>query len=111
MPGPLLTILAAKTCSHGGMVTTTTTNKRVFADGLPVATITDQVAVVGCPFTTPVPKPQPCVRIVWSVPSTRVFVNGQPALLGSSLPVGLSVEQIPQGSAVVVPTQKRSVGI
>jgi hypothetical protein len=111
MPGFFLTVKSATTCPHGGTVQTTTANTRVLADGLPVATLADVPAVVGCPFTVPPGKPQPCVKVLWSMPSTRVFVNGAPALWQSSLSLCQSAEQIPQGPAVVVPTTQRVAGL
>ena len=68
MPGFLYHVGASANCPHFGQVTTVSSNTRVFVSGQPVATISDQSTVVGCPFTVPgpvVPKPQPCVRVQW----------------------------------------------
>jgi hypothetical protein len=50
------------------------------------------------------------VRVQWLVPATRVFVNGQPAILQTSAGLCLSAEQIPQGPPVVAVTQPRVIG-
>jgi hypothetical protein len=111
MPGLLMHVGAAVTCPHGAPGTTVSANARVLVSGTPVATIADVTTVAGCPFQVPVgagTKPQPCVKILWSVPAARVLVNGQPALLNTSPGIGQSAEQIPQGPATVV-TQTRVV--
>ena len=64
----------------------------------------DLWTVAGCPFQIPIgtgTKPQPCIKILWTVPAARVLINGTPALLATSAGIGQSVEQIPQGPAVV----------
>ena len=53
------------------------------------------IAVAGCPFQIPFgagTKPQPCVTVKWTMPSTRFLVSGQPALLlaGTRVPVPAS---------------------
>jgi hypothetical protein len=107
MPGSLLHINQLKKCPHGGEITTVTTNTRVLMNGLAVATLSDVSTVAGCPFTVPGPKPQPCVKVLWTVPSTRIFLNGQPALLASSVAICQTIEQIPQGPPVRVPPQQK----
>jgi uncharacterized Zn-binding protein involved in type VI secretion len=111
MPGLFLTVKSAVTCPHGGQVQTVSANTRVLADGLPLATAADLVTVVGCPFTVPPGKPQPCVLARWTAPSTRVLVNGMPALMQTSVALCQSPEQIPQGPAIVVPTTQRVGGL
>jgi uncharacterized Zn-binding protein involved in type VI secretion len=110
MPGPLVHLGATIFCPHGGPVNIIPTNTRVLVSGQPVATLGDTYLVAGCAFTIPGPKPQPCVRVQWLVPATRVFVNGQPAILQTSAGLCLSAEQIPQGPPVVAVTQPRVIG-
>jgi uncharacterized Zn-binding protein involved in type VI secretion len=110
MPGPLVHLGATIFCPHGGPVNIIPTNTRVLVSGQPVATLGDTYLVAGCAFTIPGPKPQPCVRVQWLVPATRVFVNGQPAILQTSAGLCLSAEQIPQGPPVVAATQPRVIG-
>jgi uncharacterized Zn-binding protein involved in type VI secretion len=97
-------------CPHGGPITTISSNARVLVGGMPVATVADTYLVTGCVFTAPGPKPQPCVAVRWLVPAMRVFVNGQPVILQTSIGICQSAEQIPQGPPMVVSTQPRVVG-
>lgn len=113
MPGFLVHVGAAAMCPHAGQVSIVSSNTRVLVSGQPVATLADTFTVAGCPFQIPFgvgTKPQPCVRVQWIVPATRVFVNGQPVILQTSGGVCLSVEQIPQGPPTVTVTQTRVVG-
>ncbi len=111
MPGLLLHVQQLKKCPHGAEITTTTSNTRVLMNGLAVATISDISTIAGCPFTVPTNKPQPCVKVLWTVPATRVFVNGQPALLATSVAICQTVEQIPQGPPVRNTLQQKVSGI
>jgi uncharacterized Zn-binding protein involved in type VI secretion len=110
MPGPLFHVGAAAICAHGGQVTVISSNSRVLVSGMPVATMGDTYVVAGCAFTVPPGKPQPCVKVQWLVPATRVMVNGQPALLQTSTGLCQSAEQIPQGPPTIVSTQTRVMG-
>ena len=89
MPGPVLTIAAAATCPHGGKVT-----------------------IAGCPFQIPIgtgTKPQPCVKVQYTVPATRVQVLGSPVVLSTSVGLCQSAEQIPQGAPIVSAVQPRVI--
>jgi len=110
MPGPIVHVGATIICPHAGPANVITTNSRVLVSGQPVATLADQFLIAGCAFTVPPSKPQPCVRIQWLTPATRVFVNGQPVILQSSTGLCQSAEQIPQGAPIVVTTQPRVIG-
>ena len=113
MPGPLVHVGASALCPHAGTVSVVSFTTRVTVSGQPVATAGDQYPVGGCPFTVPAgpgPKPQPCVRVQWMQPATRVVVEGKPAVLQTSLGMCFSVEGIPQGPPTVVTTQPRVVG-
>jgi hypothetical protein len=113
MPGPLLHVGATIMCPHGSPAQLISTNTRVLVGGTPVAVLTDNTVVAGCPFQIPVgagTKPQPCVKVQWMVGATRLLVNGQPALLALSTGIAQSPEQIPQGPPVVSTTQTRVVG-
>ncbi len=111
MPGLLLHTGAAMTCFHGAPAQIPPAQPRVLASGQPVATLAAAIVVAGCPFTLPNGKPQPCVTIRWTMPSTRVLVAGSPALLQPSPGPGpglcLSPEQIPQGAPIVAALQPR----
>ena len=110
MPGPLFHVGATAICPHAGQVTTISTNTRVLANGMPVATMGDTFLVAGCAFTIPPGKPQPCVKVQWLVPAVRVLVNGQPVILQTSVGLCQSAEQIPQGPPTIVATQPRVIG-
>ena len=110
---PLFHVGASAICTHGGQVSTLSSNTRVTVSGQPVATIGDTYPVAGCPFQIPIgpgTKPQPCVKVQWLVPAMRVLVGGQPAILQSSNGLCQSAEQIPQGPPSVVVTQLRTSG-
>lgn len=114
----LLHVPGVVSCTHQAPAAAPPSQTRVLAGGQPLATASDQIAVTGCPFQVPVPggtKPQPCVKILWSMPSTKVSLSGQPALLapapGTGAGVCQSVEQIPQGPPVVKGVQARVGGL
>lgn len=109
MPGPLYHVGAPGICPHGGQATTISSNARVLVSGMPVATLSDTTLVAGCLFA-PGGKPQPCVRVQWIVPAARVMVNGQPALLQTSVGICFSADQIPAGPPTILSTQPRVVG-
>jgi hypothetical protein len=109
MPGYLFHVGASALCPHGGQVSTTSSNTRVKAGGQLVATSADTSTIAGCPFTVP-NKPQPCVKVQWLAPATRVKVGGQPALLQTSSALCQSAEQIPQGPPNVIAGQMRVKG-
>ncbi len=98
-------------CPHGGQVTIISTNTRVKANGQFVTVLGDMYTIAGCAFTVPPGKPQPCIKVQWIVPSTRIKVMGKPVLLKSSMGLCLSPEQIPQGPPLVIVTQMRAKGI
>ena len=109
MPGPVFHLGGTAICPHGGQVTVIPTNTRVFVSGQPVATMADTYLVAGCAFTIPGPKPQPCVKVQWLVPATRVLAGGQPVILQTSTGLCLSAEQIPQGPPTIIATQPRVI--
>lgn len=94
-------------CPHGGQVQVVPGNPRVKLSGQPAATMSDQFLIAGCPFTTPVPKPQPCVTVRWMVPAVRVKAGGQPLILQASTGLCLSAENIPAGPPNAVSFQVR----
>lgn len=113
MPGFLLTVGSTVQCTHAAPATAQTSNTRVIVGGTPAVTSADMHTVAGCPFQVPGPKPQPCVTITW-FPATRVFVNGQPAVVqvtGPGQGMCKSAEQIPQGPPVIGAVQPRVMGV
>lgn len=110
MANPVLNSSASIQCAHGSKVNIVTTNTRVKVGGSYAVTLSDTYTVSGCPFQVPIgtgTKPQPCVKIQWTVPAKKVRVNGQPVLTMSSTGICQSAEQIPQGAPTVVQTQLR----
>src|SRR5687768_6164145 len=104
MANPLLHVGFTCMCSHGGQVQASASSQRVKLGGQAAVTISDTFTVSGCPFQIPVgagTKPQPCVKVQWVVPATRVFIDKKPALTTTSSGICLSAEQIPQGSPSV----------
>ena len=117
MPGLLLHVNAVMQCTHMAPATIAPSQPRVVVSTQPVATMVSQIAVAGCPFQIPFgvgTKPQPCVTIRWTMPSTRFLVGGQPAALvpapGPGPGVCQSPEQIPQGPPMVGAMQTRVIG-
>jgi uncharacterized Zn-binding protein involved in type VI secretion len=90
------------------MVTTISSNARVLVSGMPVATLADTFLVAGCAFNVS-GAPHPCVKVQWLVPAARVLINGQPAILQTSVGLSLAADMAPQGPPVVVSTQPRVI--
>ncbi len=117
MPGLLLHVNAMMLCTHAAPATIAPSQPRVLVSGQPIATTGSLMTVAGCPFQVPAPsgtKPQPCVTVSWTMPSTRFLVAGQPAALlpapGPGPGICQSIEQIPQGPPQVSTVQARVVG-
>jgi hypothetical protein len=113
MPGPIVHVGATGSCMHGGQISVIAAN-RVFVSGQPVGTVSDQYPIVGCPFQIPFgvgTKPQPCVRVQWTVPALRVTTMGRPLVTQASTGLTLSIEQIPQGAPLMSAVQPRVVAM
>lgn len=109
MPGPLVVVTATIQCPHGGRAIITPSSPRVRA-GAPVAVLTDTTIVAGCPFMVGT-KPQPCLRVQWTVGAARVRAGGKPVLVQTSTGLCLSAEGIPQGAPIIIQTQMRARGM
>ncbi len=110
MPGPLFHVGAIDMCPHGGQTSSISSNTRVLVSGMPVVTMADTTLVAACVFTVPPGKPQPCVKVLWLAPATRVTVMGQPAILSTSSGICQSAEGIPNGPVAPMSSQTRVVG-
>jgi uncharacterized Zn-binding protein involved in type VI secretion len=108
MPGPLFHVGAVAMCPHGGQVTTISANARVLVNGMPVALMTDQFIVAGCPFNVSA-VPQPCVMVQWTTPTVMTLVNGQPAITQGSVGLCIAANGAPNGPVIVVSTQPQVV--
>lgn len=109
MPGPVLHTGASAQCPHGGPLQIIAASPRVTVNGQPVAVVTDQGMVSGCPFTLPNGTPQPCLTTQWLVASTRVVANGQPVLINPLTALCISATQVPQGPPIITASQTRVV--
>jgi|ERR1700722_14556745 hypothetical protein len=85
MPGPLLQLGATVLCAHSGQGTPAAPDPRVTMSGQPAVTIESPFIIAGCPF--PPILGGPCVTGMFTVPATRVLIDGAPALLLSSIGV------------------------
>ena len=111
MPGFLFHSGAAAQCLHAAPLTFTPSNTRVLLSAMPAATAADIFTISGCPFQIPVgagTKPQPCVMATLA-PAAKVLINGAPAILNVGPSMCRSVEQIPQGPAIISSTQTKVV--
>jgi len=110
MPGTgALTTAASIQCPHGGTVQVVTTNTRASA-GSAIAVAGD-MPISGCPFQIPAaaPIPSPCITVKWIVPDVRVKAGGTATLSQASVGLCFSAQQVPQGPAVVVSTQSKTL--
>jgi hypothetical protein len=107
MPGFIVHIGASMICPHGGQISAITSNIRSTVSNEQVVTAADTYQIAGCVFTLPSGQPHPCVIAKWLAPATRVFINGQPALLNNSAGLCQSGDQSPQGPPNVIVTQLR----
>ena len=110
MPGPIVNVGAVGMCPHGGQIQIISTDARVLLGGLMAATVADQFVIVGCAFTVPPGKPQPCVKVVWMVPAVRVLAMGQPVILQTSVGLCFSADGIPACPPVLTTVQPRVIG-
>jgi hypothetical protein len=125
MPGFLMHLGSSAKCPHGtGQTAVIASNPKVmvlFTSN--VATVADLQSVVGCLFQVPAPtpsgtKPQPCASVKF-IPSTKVLILGQAAIVAQIPPVGnppsgvcQTIEQIPQlGSPVIVSVQSKVIAL
>lgn len=111
MPGYILTTVSQVTCTHGGTAMLTTANTVLKVDGVPALLETDIHPVVGCPFTVPPSKPQPCIRIEWTAGATMCKSNGTKVLVQSSVGKCISAEGAIQGVAIIAQTQLKAKAI
>ena len=109
MPGPVLHAAAIATCPHGATLNILPASPRVLVSGNPVAVLTDQGVVAGCPFTLPNGTPQPCVTTRWIAAATRVVASGQPVLINPLSALCIAATQVPNGPPIISASQTRVV--
>jgi hypothetical protein len=110
MAVPICTTASTMTCPHGGTIILTTSNAKMKVQGAFALLVTDVHIVAGCPFAVG-PKYQPCVTVRWSAGATETNVDGTPVLIQTSIGTCYSVEQIPQGVAVIAQVQPNAKGL
>lgn len=108
MPGYILTTTSTVMCTHGGTAQLTTSNTKFKIDGSPALLESDIHPVTGCPFTIPPSKPQPCIRIEWSMGAVQCKCDGTPVLIQTSIGKCISAEGATQGLAIVAMTQMKA---
>lgn len=106
MPGLVCHAAIQGTCPHGGTLLAAAGNPRVLLSGQPALTIAEPVTVVGCAFNVS-GAAQPCLTVRWTMPATRVTINGVPVVLNASMGLCIGPTQAPQGPAIVVSVQPR----
>jgi hypothetical protein len=102
MGAPLITSQTTVMCGHAGSATHVPTQLRVRAGGSPVAVATNQHMVAGCALSS-VPS-TPCTALTWTTPAMRVRVGGIPALVQSSVPMGIGPGIVTVGQVRVMAT-------
>jgi hypothetical protein len=96
----LLTTDSVLMCPHGGTVTVTTSNNRVFVNGAAVLRETDDFAIPDCPFP-PTGTPHPCVTVQWQTTGQRSSVMDDATLNDSCQGICLAADDAPQGTVVM----------
>lgn len=113
MPGFPLTVSTRATCLHQATASVVPDQTKVTILNQPVAIITSQITVAGCPFTLPGGKYSPCVTISWTMTSAKVTILGKALLLmsqpgtGVGPGIGKSAEKAPQGPPTVNSNQTK----
>jgi len=99
MTAPIVTQGTVATCPHSIPVTIPASGAKLLILGSPAALMGDKGAMAGCPFTTPEPKPQPCVTAEFTKAASKVTSGGTPVLLVNPSDLCKS-GQIPNGPVV-----------
>lgn len=97
---PIVTTATMIQCPHGIPATLVSASTKVLVDNMPPLVMGDKGTVAGCPFTTPAPKPQPCVTILLTKTATKVLAENKAVLLMNPADIAESAEKIPQGPAI-----------
>ncbi|TKC95820.1 hypothetical protein [Polyangium fumosum] len=103
--GAFLTESSLLLCPHFGRVKTTAPAVRAQAVQGTLLHAADATLVEGCVLQTS-NGPHPCVTVVWSEPTTRCVVGGQPVLTESSTGRCFAADGTPQGTVIVSSQQK-----
>ena len=96
-------------CPHGGQMPSLVANAKVLAAGHPIATSPLPLGIVGCSFA-PGGAAHPCGFVSGVQASTRITVNGKPALLVAQPMLCKAPDQAPQGAPLVLTAAAKVVG-
>ncbi len=112
-PSPLLVLPpgGVGVCPHAGQMPTLIAGAdvhKVHTSGQAVATSTLPLGIVGCSFA-PGGAAHPCTFVGGVQLSTRVTINGKPALLAAQPLLCQAADQVPQGVPLVLSTATRVV--
>ena len=105
MPSPLFTSSTMALCPHGGRIFAPS-QARVIVGGAPVLTVLNAGMITGCPCLAG-DRPDPCISVRWDGHTTRVLIEGQPAVLQAGAGVSLTAAQEPAGPVSVISSQER----
>lgn len=106
----MLTTTSTVMCPHFGQAILSTSNTQAVVDGAPVLLLTDRHTIAGCSFA-PGGVSSPCLQIQWLTGGTQSKIQNVPALLQTSVGLCLNAFQVPQGTAIVVQTQSKALGV
>lgn len=94
---PLVTMATVAQCPHAIPATMVSSATKVLVMGAPPLVMGDKGMVAGCPFTLPSATPSPCVTLMLTGASSKVMVEGKPALRMNPSDMGVAATQAPQG--------------
>ncbi len=104
MPGFPVTVGSVVVCFHQAPAVIAPAQTAVLVGGRPLVTVPAQLGVVGCLFNV-LGVFQPCVKIQWTMVSTKVLAQGQAALVMPPPNAGpapaVCLGPAPQGVAVL----------
>jgi hypothetical protein len=104
LPGFLVHLNAAVTCSHSGVATPMTTIPNVLVMTQPIVVSPVPYAIAGCVLPIPPAANGPCVTGTWLTFALRVFSYGNPVVLQDSMSVCA-----PSGTPMLIETTQTRV--
>ncbi len=109
---PLVTMASVAQCPHGIPGTLLSSASKVLVVGAPPLLMGDKGMVAGCPFQLPAgPTPSPCVTLQLLGASSKVMVEGKPALKMNPGDLGIAATQAPQGPVVWASVQTKVLAL
>lgn len=98
---PIVTMASVAQCPHAIPATLLSSASKVLVVGAPPLVLGDKGTVAGCPFQLPAgPTPSPCVTLMLTGASSKVLVEGKPALKMNPSDLGVAATQAPQGPVI-----------